>query len=154
MTFGLILWLRFPSIPGGDIAGEVVAVGPGVIRFKPGDAVVAFVDLKRGGGYGELAAIKESAAALKPEAPSFAEAAPLPIAGVTALQALRDVGGLKEAGSVLLPRVPSPAEAGGNLRHDGARPGVLLLGCGPVGGRALRACEADKVPRGPTGGKR
>ncbi len=41
----LFLWLRFPYIPGGDVAGEVVAVGPGVTRFKPGDAVVAFVDL-------------------------------------------------------------------------------------------------------------
>jgi NADPH:quinone reductase-like Zn-dependent oxidoreductase len=40
----LILWLRFPSIPGGDISGEIVEVGPGVTRLKPGEAVVAFVD--------------------------------------------------------------------------------------------------------------
>jgi NADPH:quinone reductase-like Zn-dependent oxidoreductase len=98
----LILWLRFPYIPGGDIAGEVVEVGPGVIRFKPGDAVVAFVDLKRGGGYAELAVVKESASALKPGSLSFVEAASLPIAGVTALQALRDMGGLKEGGSVMI----------------------------------------------------
>ena len=59
-----ILWLRFPYIPGGDIAGEVVAVGQSATRFKPGDAVVAFVDMKRGGGYAEVAVVKESAAAL------------------------------------------------------------------------------------------
>jgi chloroplastic oxoene reductase len=55
----VILWLRFPYLPGGDIAGEVVEVGPGVTRYKPGDAVVAFVDLMRGGGYAELAVVKE-----------------------------------------------------------------------------------------------
>jgi NADPH:quinone reductase-like Zn-dependent oxidoreductase len=98
----LILRLRFPYIPGGDIAGEVVAVGQGVTRFKPGDAVVAFVDMKRGGGYAELAVVTESAAALKPQALSFAETASLPIAGGTALQALRDVGALREGGSALI----------------------------------------------------
>jgi NADPH:quinone reductase-like Zn-dependent oxidoreductase len=97
-----ILWLRFPYIPGGDIAGEVVAVGSGVSRFRPGDPVVAFVDLKQGGGYAELAVVQESAAALKAESLSFAGAASLPIAGVTALQALRDLGGLKPGGSVLI----------------------------------------------------
>ena len=97
-----ILWLRFPYIPGGDIAGEVVAVGPGVTRFKPGDAVVAFVDMKRGGGYAELAVVNESAAALKSQSLSFAEAASLPIAGVTALQALRDAGRLREGGSAMI----------------------------------------------------
>ncbi len=97
-----ILWLRFPYIPGGDIAGEVVAAGPGVTRFQPGDAVVAFVDMKRGGGYAERAVVKESAAALKPQSLSFAEAASLPIAGVTALQALRDAGRLREGGSALI----------------------------------------------------
>ena len=49
----LFLWLRFPYIPGGDVAGEVAAIGPGVTRFQPGDPVVAFVELKRGGGYAE-----------------------------------------------------------------------------------------------------
>jgi NADPH:quinone reductase-like Zn-dependent oxidoreductase len=98
----LVLWLRFPYIPGGDIAGEVVEVGPGVTRFKMGDPVVAFVGLKSGGGYAERAVVKESAAALKSGSLGFAEAASLPIAGVTALQALRDVGGLKEGGSALI----------------------------------------------------
>jgi NADPH:quinone reductase-like Zn-dependent oxidoreductase len=61
----LVLRIGFPYIPGGDIAGEVMAVGPGVTRFRPGDAVIAFVNLKKGGGYAELAAVNESAAALK-----------------------------------------------------------------------------------------
>jgi NADPH:quinone reductase-like Zn-dependent oxidoreductase len=98
----LILWVRFPYIPGGDVAGEVVKVGSGVSRFQSGDAVVAFVDPMRGGGYAELAVVKESAAAPKPRSLSFAEAASLPIAGVTALQALRDVGRLSAGASVLI----------------------------------------------------
>src|SRR5262245_47170648 len=98
----LLLWLHFPYIPGGDVAGEGAAGGPGVTRFQPGDPVVAFVDLGRGGGYAERAVVKESAAALKAGSLSFVEAATLPIAGCTALQSLRDHGGLREGGSVLI----------------------------------------------------
>jgi NADPH:quinone reductase-like Zn-dependent oxidoreductase len=100
--FKLFLWITFPYIPGGDISGEVVEIGPGVTRFKPGDAVVAFTDLKKGGGYAELAVVKESAAALQAKSLSFSEAATLPIAGVTALQALRDKGGLKAGQRALI----------------------------------------------------
>lgn len=98
----LLLWLTFPYTPGGDVAGEVVAVGPGVTRFRPGDAVVGFVDLKRGGGYAERVAVAESAAAIKASSMSFVEACTLPIAGCTALQALRDHGGLRGGGSALI----------------------------------------------------
>ena len=50
-----ILRPNFPYVPGGDIAGEVVSAGPEVTEFKTGDPVVGFVELKRGGGYAELA---------------------------------------------------------------------------------------------------
>jgi NADPH:quinone reductase-like Zn-dependent oxidoreductase len=55
-----ILRPKFPFVPGGDIAGEVVSTGPQAAPFKTGDPVVGFVDLKRGGGYAELAAAKKS----------------------------------------------------------------------------------------------
>src|SRR5271170_4975182 len=51
----MVFRLAFPYTPGGDIAGEVVDMGDGVTRFRAGDAVVAFLDLKQGGGYAELA---------------------------------------------------------------------------------------------------
>ncbi|MFI5458124.1 MAG: NAD(P)-dependent alcohol dehydrogenase [Isosphaerales bacterium] len=98
----LFLRVRFPYVPGGDVAGEVVELGPDARRFKPGDAVFAFVDMARGGGYAELAVVKEAAAALKPQSLSFTEAASLPIAACTALQGLRDVGGLRQGGSTLI----------------------------------------------------
>lgn len=97
-----LLWPSFPYVPGTDIAGEVVAVGPRVSGFEPGDAVVAFVDARRGGGYAELAATRANATALKPQSLSFAEAASLPVAGCTALQALRDLGKITTGSRVLV----------------------------------------------------
>jgi len=94
--------LHFPYIPGADVAGEVLRVGSRVTKFKPGDQVIAFVDATRGGGYAELAAVSESAAAPKAASLTFAEAASLPIAAGAALQALRDSGGLKPDDKVLV----------------------------------------------------
>ena len=78
-----ILRAKFPFVPGGDIAGEVVSTGPEATEFKTGDPVVGFVELKRGGGYAELAVAKKTAVALKSSSLSFIEAASLPIAGCT-----------------------------------------------------------------------
>ena len=97
-----ILRPTFPYIPGGDIAGEVVAAGAGAAPFKSGDTVAGFLELRRGGGYAELAVAKAKAIALKPRSLSFTEAASLPIAGCTALQALRDLGQVSEGAKVLI----------------------------------------------------
>lgn len=84
---------------GVDFAGTVEAVGKDVTRFKVGDEVF-------GGGSGALAeylTIREtSAVAHKPANISFEQAAAVPIAGVTALQALRDMGQLKAGQKVLI----------------------------------------------------
>ncbi len=76
---------RFPGL-GADVAGVVESVGTKVTRFRPGDAVFGTAR----GAFAEYACAKESQLAIKPEGVSFAQAATLPIAGVTALQALRD----------------------------------------------------------------
>jgi NADPH:quinone reductase-like Zn-dependent oxidoreductase len=96
----VILRFNFPFVPGGDIAGEVVSSGPEGTKFKAGDPVVGFVELKCGAGYAELAFAKTNAVALKPPSLSFIEAASLPIAGCTALQALRDLGKLSKGAKV------------------------------------------------------
>jgi NADPH:quinone reductase-like Zn-dependent oxidoreductase len=139
----LFLWLNFPYIPGGDVAGEVAAVGPGVTRFRPGDPVVGFVDLRRGGGYAERAIVRESAAA-KAASLSFAEAASLPIAGCTALQALRDHGGLREGGSVLV------NGGAGGVGHFAVQIGkamgaTVAATCGPSNVDFVRSLGADRV---------
>lgn len=75
-----------PSIRGTDLAGVVEAVGKTITRFKLGDEVFG----SGLGSFAEYALAKEDRLALKPPHLSFAEAASLPIAGVTALQGLRD----------------------------------------------------------------
>jgi NADPH:quinone reductase-like Zn-dependent oxidoreductase len=140
----LFLWISFPYTPGGDVAGDVVEVGAGVSRFKPGDAVVAFVDLKHGGGYSELAVVKESAAALKPASLSFAEAASLPIAACTALQSLRDHGKLREGGFALI------NGGAGGVGHFAVQIAKALgatssATCGPANVEFVRSLGADRV---------
>lgn len=87
--------IRVPKmpIPGADVAGVVVAVGGATSQWKVGDEV--FGDIGAG-AFAEYAVAKEKAIARKPAGVSFAEAAAVPLAALTALQGLRDVGGLKE----------------------------------------------------------
>lgn len=84
---------------GVDFAGTVEAVGKDVTRFKPGDEVFG----GRGGAFAEYVIIPEDRGlAQKPGNMTFEQAAAVPIAGVTALQALRDKGQLKPGQKVLI----------------------------------------------------
>jgi NADPH:quinone reductase-like Zn-dependent oxidoreductase len=83
---------------GADAAGVIAATGPGVTRFKPGDVV--FGTCK--GAFAEFACARETNLAVKPEALSYEEAASLPIAGITALQGLRDCGRVQPGQRVLI----------------------------------------------------
>ena len=74
------------AVRGTDVAGTVEAVGSGVTRFKPGDDVFGWSD----GSYAEYAAAPEDKLALKPANLTFEQAAAVPMAGLVALQALRD----------------------------------------------------------------
>jgi NADPH:quinone reductase-like Zn-dependent oxidoreductase len=96
----LFTGLRRPKSPrlGADVAGVVIAVGPGVTRFKPGDAVFGVCK----GAFAEFACGKETGLALKPERLSFEQAASAPIAGITALQGLRDCGRVQPGQRVLI----------------------------------------------------
>ena len=90
-----------PKAPqmGVDFAGTVEAVGAKVTRFKPGDAVFG----GRNGAFAEYLVVRESRAVVaKPANISFEQAAAVPVAAVTALQALRDQGGLKAGQKVLI----------------------------------------------------
>ena len=83
---------------GSDIAGRVEAVGNNVTQFKPGDEVYGVCN----GAYAEYATAKENRIALKPKNRSFDESAAVPIAGLTALQALRNHGQIKPGQRVLV----------------------------------------------------
>jgi NADPH:quinone reductase-like Zn-dependent oxidoreductase len=92
----------FPLILGSDLAGEVEAVGAGVTCFRPGDAVYARLDKHRIGAFAEYALVSEGATAAKPRNLDWAEAASLPLVGLTAWQVLIDLGRLQPAQKVLI----------------------------------------------------
>jgi NADPH:quinone reductase-like Zn-dependent oxidoreductase len=90
------------TVLGTDIAGEVEAVGKNVRQFKPGDLVYGCLAPCGDGGFAEYACAPENVLALKPTNLTFEEAAAVPMAAVTALQGLRDAGGLQAGQKVLI----------------------------------------------------
>lgn len=93
---------KFPLILGFDVAGEVVEVGESVTRFQPGDKIYAYLDSLPGGAYAEYAVVSERVACLKPDTMSYEQAAAVPLAATTALQALRDLGQILPGHRVLI----------------------------------------------------
>lgn len=140
MSMGI---LRDGRVMGSDIAGRVEAVGRGVKRFRQGDAVFGDI-FKSGGGCAEYAAVREHMLALIPEGVSFEQAAALPIAGITALQALRYKGGIKRGQSILI------CGAGGGVgtyavqlaKEFGAH---VTAVCGAGNAALVRELGADRV---------
>ena len=90
------------NILGADIAGRVEAVGREVKQFKPGDAVFGELSQCGWGGFAEYARANENALELKPANLTFEEAAAVPLAALTALQALRDKGQIQAGQKVLV----------------------------------------------------
>jgi NADPH:quinone reductase-like Zn-dependent oxidoreductase len=93
--------LRRPrnKVLGLAIAGRVEAVGSNVSEFRPGDEVYAGIGT---GGFAEYVCVPEGALAPKPSNLTFEQAAAVPITGVTALQALRDIGRVQPGQKVLI----------------------------------------------------
>ncbi|QDV08962.1 Zinc-type alcohol dehydrogenase-like protein [Planctomycetes bacterium Poly30] len=100
---------------GWGLSGEVAAVGASVQRFAVGDEV--FGESPEAGGFAQFAAVSEAHLALKPERITHGQAAATPVAGLTALQGLRDVGQLAS-------------------RPSGPPPRVLVIGAGGAVGSA------------------
>ncbi len=90
------------NILGGDVAGRVEAVGKNVTQFKPGDEVFGDIFEHGNGSFAEYVSTPENTLALKPTNLSFAEAAAVPLAAVTALRGLRDKGKIQPGQKVLI----------------------------------------------------
>lgn len=87
------------AIPGADFSGRMEAVGRNITRFQPGDEVFG----RRGyDGFAEYVCVTENPIAPKPANVTFEQAAAVPVAGVTALQALRDDGRIRPGQEVLI----------------------------------------------------
>lgn len=100
--FKLFLPYRPPFILGHDLAGTVVRVGQTVTQFKPGDAVYARPRDHRAGTFAEFLAVDAADLALKPANLSMEEAASIPLVGLTAWQALVEVGKVKPGQKVFI----------------------------------------------------
>lgn len=107
---------KLPVVMGLDISGVVEQVGAKVTAFAPGDEVFATPHYKRAGGYGELVALDAKHVAKKPSNITHAEAAGLPLAGLTAWQCLK------------------PLEPGGHA--------LIQAGSGGVGSLAVQIAKA------------
>ncbi|MEU4065266.1 NAD(P)-dependent alcohol dehydrogenase [Streptomyces wedmorensis] len=96
----LALGLRRPKerIRGRDFAGRVEAVGAGVTGLRPGDEVFG----EAPGAFAEYVCAPEEATERKPAGLTFEQAAAIPLAGNTALMGLRDLGGVRPGGKVLV----------------------------------------------------
>ncbi|HLO31172.1 MAG TPA: NAD(P)-dependent alcohol dehydrogenase, partial [Anaerolineales bacterium] len=91
------------KILGGDVAGRVEAVGGNLKLFEPGDEVFGYLPNSTGRGtFAEYVCANQNAITLKPVNLTFEQAAAVPIAALTALQALRDCGNIQAGQKVLI----------------------------------------------------
>ncbi len=90
------------KIFGADIAGFIETVGKNITLFKPGDEVMGDLGSFGFGGLAEYVTAPEKAMVAKPSAVSYKEAAAMPMAAVTALQALRNKGNIQKGQKVLI----------------------------------------------------
>jgi NADPH:quinone reductase-like Zn-dependent oxidoreductase len=139
----------FPVVPGWDVSGVVEAVGPSVTRLAVGDEVFGYVrkDAVQGGTYAEKVAAPIRTVAKKPANATFEEAAAIPLAGLTAFQALvhrLDVG----AGDIVLVHAASGG-VGSFAVQIATSLGARVLGTASEGNHDyLRALGAEPLTYG------
>ena len=90
------------TIPGGDIAGQVEAVGRNVKQFQPGDEIFGDIGACGFGAFAEYASVPENALTMKPVNMTYEEAAAVPQYALVALQGLRDKGQIQPGQKVLI----------------------------------------------------
>lgn len=135
---------RFPLVLGLDAAGVVKETGAKARRFKIGDEVMSRTDMQRGGTYAEYVAVDEGIVARKPRNLSFEEAASIPLAGLTAWQALVDRAAVKSGDRVLI-----HAGAGGvgslGIQIAKARGAHVAATCGTGNVEFVKGLGADEA---------
>lgn len=94
--------LSFPAIIGWDAAGVIEEVGSNVSKFRVGDKVFTRPAIDRAGTYAEFVVVNEGLIAKKPDNLSFLEAAGVPLAGLTAWEALVEIAGIKAGQRILI----------------------------------------------------
>lgn len=100
--FKIILPYKTPFVLGHDVAGVITKIGAGVKQFKVGDEVYARPADHHIGTFADFIMVNEADLALKPKTLSMAEAASIPLVGLTAWQALIEKGNLKKGQKVFI----------------------------------------------------
>ncbi|HAM50414.1 MAG TPA: zinc-binding alcohol dehydrogenase [Nitrospiraceae bacterium] len=93
---------KFPKILGSECAGEVMETGRKVKHFNNGDQVIGYPGIRRLSAFAEYVCASEQTTFSKPKNITFEQASALPIAGLTALQSLRDLGHIARDSRVLI----------------------------------------------------
>lgn len=101
-TLRFITGSKFPKILGSECAGEVVETNSRFSKFNQGDQLIGLSGMRSLGAFAEYTCLPEATAFTKPTGLSFEQAACIPIAGLTALQALRDYGIISPEKKVLI----------------------------------------------------
>jgi NADPH:quinone reductase-like Zn-dependent oxidoreductase len=101
-AFKKIISLDPLHVPGVDFSGLIVAIGPHAERFKMGERVYGYLDIRRNGSYEEYVTLLEEDACKIPRGLTFEEAASIPLSYLTAYQALMKNGTLKQGQSILI----------------------------------------------------
>ena len=94
--------VKFPLIPGWDVSGEIDEVGSNILNFRKGDEVYSRPDPTKNGTYAEYVVVKANLVNGKPQSIDHEKAAAVPLAGLTAWQALFDYGKLQSGQKVLI----------------------------------------------------
>jgi NADPH:quinone reductase-like Zn-dependent oxidoreductase len=127
-------------VPGREVAGTVIAVGPAVTRFSAGDEVYGVGR----GAFAEYAAAREDKLARKPANVSFEQAAVAPVSALTALQALTDAGRVKQGDKVLV--IGASGGVGSHAVQLAKAFGAEVTGvCSPAKLDLVRSLGADHV---------
>ncbi|MBC6988816.1 NAD(P)-dependent alcohol dehydrogenase [Hymenobacter sp. BT491] len=134
----------FPKIPGRDIAGEVAALGDEVTRFRIGDRVFG-MPIGIGGANAEYAAVDATVLAFIPDNLSFEQAAAVPLAALTALQALHNHAKLLSGDRVLINGASGGVGSMGVQLARALGAGEITGVCGPDNVELVRSLGADRV---------
>ncbi|ORV92437.1 NADPH:quinone reductase [Mycobacterium interjectum] len=136
--------IGFPHIPGVDVAGTIAEIGDGVAGWNVGDEVVAFLALDADGAAAQYALVPAELLATAPSSVPLADAAALPVAALTAWQALFEVAGLAGGQSVLING--AAGAVGGYAIQLAERAGAVVTATAKArDAERLRGLGADRV---------
>lgn len=143
----MIMPVTFPGTPGFDVAGEVAEVGPDAADFAVGQRVHARIGEMSGGACAEYALAGIDVTAPMPDGMDWEQAAGLPLAGMTALQGLRDEARMPLQGATARVLVVGASGGVGHLGLQIAKAaGATVVGvCSGRNAEMVRGLGADEV---------